>query len=201
MAPQTTKQRGYNLEGRVARMFRRMGKYNIRQNVMVRDSNGNLSEFDVTYGYFFRRYIECKNYTHPVGLEYPYLFFPSPPQLLQYQMSVSRCASLMHAILNTFSPRAVAGAPSRCCASPLPRSFLMFNYIFYLFLTLFKAVAKFKEVLKLNGIPVRHGIFITTSTFTPRATTIGTLNSLSPALLSLSLLLLFPFSQAMYLLI
>jgi hypothetical protein len=28
-------------------------------------------------------------------------------------------------------------------------------------------------VLRLNGIPIRHGIFITTSTFTPRATTIG----------------------------
>jgi len=101
---QTTKQLGYILEARVVRMFRRMGKYNIKRNVLVRDANGNLSEFDVTYGYIFRRYIECKNYTHPVPLE---------------------------------------------------------------------AVAKFKEVLKLNGIPVRHGIFITTSTFTPRATTIG----------------------------
>lgn len=34
-------------------------------------------------------------------------------------------------------------------------------------------VAKFKEVLQLNGVAVGRGIFVTTSGFTPRATTIG----------------------------
>jgi hypothetical protein len=34
-------------------------------------------------------------------------------------------------------------------------------------------VAKFKEVLRLNNIPIERGLFVTTSTFTPRATTIG----------------------------
>jgi hypothetical protein len=34
-------------------------------------------------------------------------------------------------------------------------------------------VAKFKEVLNLNRISIRRGIFITTSTFVPRALTIG----------------------------
>lgn len=34
-------------------------------------------------------------------------------------------------------------------------------------------VAKFKEVLALNHIPIRRGLFVTTATFTPRATTIG----------------------------
>eukprot|EP01113_Clastostelium_recurvatum_P000718 TRINITY_DN10324_c0_g1_i2.p1 TRINITY_DN10324_c0_g1~~TRINITY_DN10324_c0_g1_i2.p1 ORF type:complete len:217 (-),score=49.37 TRINITY_DN10324_c0_g1_i2:147-797(-) len=34
-------------------------------------------------------------------------------------------------------------------------------------------VAKFKEVLRLLGIPARRGLFVTTSTFSPRATTIG----------------------------
>lgn len=34
-------------------------------------------------------------------------------------------------------------------------------------------VAKFKEVLSLNGISLNRGLFITTSTYTPRATTIG----------------------------
>ncbi len=34
-------------------------------------------------------------------------------------------------------------------------------------------VAKFKEVLKLNGISPSRGIFITTNTFAPRCTTIG----------------------------
>lgn len=34
-------------------------------------------------------------------------------------------------------------------------------------------VAKFKEVLRLNGISPSRGVFITTNTFTPRATTIG----------------------------
>ena len=36
-----------------------------------------------------------------------------------------------------------------------------------------KDVAKFKTVLELNNIPLRNGIFITTSTYVPRATTIG----------------------------
>lgn len=34
-------------------------------------------------------------------------------------------------------------------------------------------VAKFKSVLELNGIPLSRGLFVTTSTYTPRATTIG----------------------------
>jgi hypothetical protein len=34
-------------------------------------------------------------------------------------------------------------------------------------------VAKFKEVLQLNGIPVSRGLFITSSTFSPRARHIG----------------------------
>ena len=34
-------------------------------------------------------------------------------------------------------------------------------------------VAKFKEVLSLNGIPLHRGLFITTSTFVPRARTTG----------------------------
>jgi hypothetical protein len=34
-------------------------------------------------------------------------------------------------------------------------------------------VAKFKEVLQLNNVPLSRGVFITTSTFSPRATTIG----------------------------
>ncbi len=35
------------------------------------------------------------------------------------------------------------------------------------------AVAKFKEVLALNGIPPHRGLFVTTSSFAPRARTIG----------------------------
>lgn len=34
-------------------------------------------------------------------------------------------------------------------------------------------VAKFKEVLQLNGVAVGRGLFVTTVGFTPRATTIG----------------------------
>lgn len=34
-------------------------------------------------------------------------------------------------------------------------------------------VAKFKEVLQLNNIPVSRGVFVTTSRYVPRATTIG----------------------------
>ncbi|GAM27480.1 hypothetical protein SAMD00019534_106560, partial [Acytostelium subglobosum LB1] len=36
-----------------------------------------------------------------------------------------------------------------------------------------KDVAKFKEVLRLNGVSPRRGLFITSSSYTPRATTIG----------------------------
>lgn len=63
-----------------------------------------LIEIDITYGLIFKKYIECKNFTGPVPLDY---------------------------------------------------------------------VAKFKEVLKLNRISPRSGLFITTSYYTPRATTIG----------------------------
>ncbi|KAK8809923.1 hypothetical protein WA158_000866 [Blastocystis sp. Blastoise] len=34
-------------------------------------------------------------------------------------------------------------------------------------------VAKFKEVLRLNGINIKRGLFVTNSTYTPRTTTIG----------------------------
>jgi hypothetical protein len=34
-------------------------------------------------------------------------------------------------------------------------------------------VAKFKEVMSLHGVPLSRGLFITTSTYVPRATTIG----------------------------
>jgi len=101
---QTSKQRGTALESRVERLLQRMGKWNIKKNIIMRDLNGNISEIDLSYGIFFKRYIECKNFTGPVPLEY---------------------------------------------------------------------VAKFKEVLNLHGIPTRQGLFITTSYYTPRATTVG----------------------------
>lgn len=100
----TSKQRGDQLELRVASMFKKMLKLNVQRHQILRDHHGNISEIDVTYGYFFKKYIECKNFTGPVPLEY---------------------------------------------------------------------VAKFNEVLKLNRIPPSKGIFITTSYYTPRATTIG----------------------------
>uniref|UniRef100_A0A6B2LML5 Restriction endonuclease type IV Mrr domain-containing protein n=1 Tax=Arcella intermedia TaxID=1963864 RepID=A0A6B2LML5_9EUKA len=93
------------MEKRVAKILRNLGKRNIRQNVMMKDTNGCLSEIDVSHGIFFRQYIECKNYSgHAVPLE---------------------------------------------------------------------DVAKFKEVLNLNYIPISRGLFVTTSTYTPRATLIG----------------------------
>lgn len=63
------------------------------------------SEIDLSYGIFFKRYVECKNYgSKSVGLE---------------------------------------------------------------------DVAKFKEVLRLHSIPPRRGLFITTSTYSPRAHHVG----------------------------
>jgi hypothetical protein len=102
----TSKEKGNELEDRVAEILRTEGRSNIRKNVMVSDKHGNRSEIDVMCGIFIRRCYECKNYGpgHTVPLE---------------------------------------------------------------------DVAKFKEVLSLNGFPMRFATFVTTSTFTPRATTIG----------------------------
>jgi restriction endonuclease Mrr len=100
----TTAQKGDALEKRVIRLLKRLGKMNIKSNVIIKDAFGNISEIDVMYGIFSKTYIECKNYSAPVPL---------------------------------------------------------------------KDVAKFKEVLALNGIPLERGLFVTTSTFVPRAETIG----------------------------
>jgi hypothetical protein len=99
-----TKQKGDRLEKRVVNLYKKLGKWNVKHDVTLVDKFGNRSQIDVVYGLFFKKYIECKNYSGSVPLE---------------------------------------------------------------------MVAKFKEVLTLNGIPLRRGIFITTSTYTPRATTIG----------------------------
>eukprot|EP01102_Stenamoeba_stenopodia_P020269 TRINITY_DN7836_c0_g1_i1.p1 TRINITY_DN7836_c0_g1~~TRINITY_DN7836_c0_g1_i1.p1 ORF type:complete len:189 (+),score=36.01 TRINITY_DN7836_c0_g1_i1:33-599(+) len=102
----TTKEAGDALEMRVESLYRRLGKWNVKRNITLRDPYGNLSQIDVVYGVIFKRYIECKNYSkdHIVPLA---------------------------------------------------------------------DVAKFKEVLLLNGISPRKGIFITTSTYVPRAEHIG----------------------------
>jgi hypothetical protein len=67
----TTKEKGDALEQRVALLLTKDGKWAVRHNVQLRDSHGNLSQVDVCYGLFYRRYIECKNYapSRPVGLE------------------------------------------------------------------------------------------------------------------------------------
>jgi len=102
---QTSKEKGDALEIRVQNLCKRMGKWNVKRDLTLKDKNGNISQIDVRYGIFFKTYIECKNYSsHPVPLS---------------------------------------------------------------------DVAKFKEVLTLNNIPYRNGLFITTSYYVPRATTIG----------------------------
>lgn len=98
------KDKGDQLEKRVEKILKRLGRWNIKRSVFIYDRFGNKSEIDLVYGIFFKRYVECKNYSDSVPLE---------------------------------------------------------------------MVAKFKEVLKLNNIPIQRGFFITTSSFTPRATTIG----------------------------
>lgn len=71
-APETVKttyDAGKELEERVARMLKKRGHVNIKMNQRVKDKNGNLSEFDIVYGWPVRHYVECKNYSHPVKLE------------------------------------------------------------------------------------------------------------------------------------
>jgi len=101
---ESMKAKGTRLEMRVVRLFQRLGKYNVQRSVVVVDQHGNRSEIDVMYGFVFKTYVECKNYSGPVPLE---------------------------------------------------------------------AVAKFKAVLSLNGIPPSRGIFITSSYFVPRAKRLG----------------------------
>ena len=104
----TSKDIGDALELRVAAALTRGGYRNVRRNVHLRDSFGNLSEVDVVFGPPHRpSFVECKAYHgsgKSVGLE---------------------------------------------------------------------EVAKFKEVLSLHGVPLSRGLFVTTSTYVPRATTIG----------------------------
>lgn len=66
---ETTKEKGDRLEKRVEDLYRKMGKFNVTRNVVLKDGYGNISQIDVTYGIFFKKYIECKNYTGTVALE------------------------------------------------------------------------------------------------------------------------------------
>lgn len=102
----TSKDRGDQLEQRVVRLFRTMGKWNIKHNIVLKDKHGNRSQIDLVHGFGpWKTYVECKNYS----------------------------------------------------SSSVPLD----------------DVAKFKEVLVANGISMRRGMFITTSTYTPRALTTG----------------------------
>jgi len=96
--------KGLRFERRVEKCFKRLGYWNVKRDVVLVDRFRNRSQIDLTYGLFWKTYVECKNYAEPVALE---------------------------------------------------------------------KVAKFKEVLLLNGISPRRGVFITTSTYVPRARTIG----------------------------
>lgn len=98
------KAKGTRLEMRVISLLKTIGKFNVQHSVTLIDGHGHRSEIDIIYGYLFKTYIECKNYSGPVPLE---------------------------------------------------------------------AVAKFKEVLALNGVPAHRGVFVTNSYYTPRATRIG----------------------------
>lgn len=100
----TTKQIGDQLEKRVMNILKMEGRWNIRNSVHIKDKNGNLSEIDIVYGLFNKKYVECKNYSNSIELD---------------------------------------------------------------------KVAKFKEVLRLNKVNPKKGLFVTTSTYSPRATTIG----------------------------
>jgi len=65
----TSKQYGDALELRVQRMYKRMGKWNVKRDVHLYDKFGNESQIDVVYGLFFKTYVECKNYSSkPVPL-------------------------------------------------------------------------------------------------------------------------------------
>jgi hypothetical protein len=99
-----SKEKGDAFEIKIEKLFKRLGKWNVKRNVILFDRFGNQSQIDLTFGLFRKTYVECKNYSDSVPLE---------------------------------------------------------------------MVAKFKEVLNLNRISTKRGLFITSSSFVPRATTIG----------------------------
>ena len=47
-----------------------MGRRNVKQNVVLKDGNGNVSQIDITYGLFRTFYVECKDYKGSIGLEH-----------------------------------------------------------------------------------------------------------------------------------
>jgi hypothetical protein len=67
----TSYEKGGQLERRVANLFRLKG-YQVRTNVLIRNSRGHLSEIDVVasprWPWRATQYIECKNYSRPLPL-------------------------------------------------------------------------------------------------------------------------------------
>lgn len=66
---QTTKEKGYTLERKVARALANNGEKRIKTNISMYDKEGDRSEIDVVYGRLFKTYIECKNYDGQIPLK------------------------------------------------------------------------------------------------------------------------------------
>lgn len=61
--------KGHEFENRVAKILKKQGHWNVKQNVLVTDKYGNKSEFDIVYGWPIRHYVECKCYSEPIKLD------------------------------------------------------------------------------------------------------------------------------------
>jgi len=98
----TSKEKGDELEHRVAELFKRRG-YSVELNVMIKSPAGHRSEIDVIAksGLPWRRpwYIECKNYSKPLPLHSIAKF---KEVLVQNQLPLSRGLLITTA---TLSPR------------------------------------------------------------------------------------------------
>ena len=56
--------KGDALENRTVRLFKNLGKWNVKKDITLTDKHGNRSQIDVSYGIWpFKTFIECKNYS------------------------------------------------------------------------------------------------------------------------------------------
>jgi len=67
-AGRRAKAKGLALEIRVERIFKDLGKWNVRRDVKVTDRHGNHSQIDLVFGLFRKTFVECKNYKGSVPL-------------------------------------------------------------------------------------------------------------------------------------
>jgi hypothetical protein len=60
---------GLRFEQQVEALFKRLGKAGVSRDVVLKDPHGNLSQFDLRFGFLRKTYVECKCYKGSVPLK------------------------------------------------------------------------------------------------------------------------------------